>query len=97
MDTPLEFFRTYLAYPAIGCLVLCQIMLVWRFFRGPTNLDRTMVVEAVSLVFLCLIAVIAIIVGTGYFFEAILILSIVGFLSTVMISKFIERGRIFDE
>lgn len=97
MDTPLEFFREVLALPAIVILVACQVMLVWRFILGPSNLDRTMTVEAVSLIFLCLIAIIAVIVGTGYFFEAILVLSIVGFLSTVMIAKFIERGRIFDE
>jgi len=97
MDNPLEFFREILALPALGVLVLCQVLLVWRFILGPSNLDRTMTVEAMSLIFLCLIAVIAVIVGTGYFFEVILVLSIVGFLSTVMIAKFIERGRIFDE
>lgn len=97
MDTPLEFFREVLAVPAIVILIVCQVLLVWRFVLGPSNLDRTMTVEAISLVFLCLIAIIAVIVGTAYFFEAILVLSIVGFLSTVMIAKFIERGRIFDE
>ncbi len=97
MSPALEFFRETLALPAIGVLVLCQVLLVARFILGPSNLDRTTTVEAMSLVFLCLICIIAVMMGTGFFFEAILILSIVGFLSTVMIAKFIERGRIFDE
>lgn len=97
MDAPVEFFRAYLAFPALGVLVVCMILLLWRLVLGPSNLDRCMTVEAFSLVFLCLIAIIAVIVGTGYFFETILVLSIVGILSTVMIAKFIERGRIFDE
>lgn len=78
-------------------LLGCMIALFARFLLGPTNLDRAMIVDAIALVFLCLIAVMATAVGTGYFFEAILVLSIVGFLSTVAIAKFIEKGRLFDE
>ncbi len=94
---PLLFFREFLAIPAIVILVACLILLAWRFLLGPTNLDRTMAVDSITLTFVCLIALISIIVGTAYFFEAILVLSIAGFLVTVMLAKFIERGRIFDE
>ena len=78
-------------------LMVCMGALLVRFVLGPTNLDRAMVVDAMALVFLCLIAVMAAGLGTGYFFEAILVLSIVGYLSTVGIAKFIEKGRLFDE
>lgn len=78
-------------------LMACMGALLVRFILGPTNLDRAMIVDAIALVFLCLIGVMAASVGTGFFFEAILVLSIVGYLSTVALAKFIEKGRLFDE
>jgi multisubunit Na+/H+ antiporter MnhF subunit len=69
------------------------------FFREFLAIPAIVILVAclIMLAFVCLIALISIIVGTAYFFEAILVLSIAGFLVTVMLAKFIERGRIFDE
>jgi multicomponent Na+:H+ antiporter subunit F len=78
-------------------LILCLLMLSWRFIMGPTNLDRLMVMEAITLLVLCLAAVWGLVIDSSYFFDGILVLSIVGFIGTVAVAKLIEKGNLFDD
>lgn len=80
-----------------ACLILCLLLLMIRFWLGPTNLDRLMCMESVALVVMSMAAIWGIIVKTPHFLDAILVLSVVGFLSTIAIAKFIEKGRLFDD
>lgn len=75
-------------------LSLCVAMLFARFGRGPTSYDRLVAFEGFALVLLCIAAFWSLLLGTAWFFDAILVLSLVGFLSTIAVALYLEdRGE----
>jgi multicomponent K+:H+ antiporter subunit F len=86
-------------YALIGAFVvvgLCQLMAMVRVVIGPDTGDRilaldTMVVNAIGLIVLMGLAQ-----GTRIYFEASLIIAMLGFVSTVAYARFILRGDIIE-
>ena len=79
-----------------GCLSLALALNLWRLLRGPTIGDRiaaldTMVINAIALIVLFGIAR-----DDQSFFEAAILLAMVGFIGTVAYCKFILRGDIVE-
>jgi multicomponent K+:H+ antiporter subunit F len=75
---------------------LAQIMSMIRLIIGPSTGDRilaldTMVVNAIALVVLLGIAQ-----GVRIYFEAALIIAMLGFVSTVAYARFVLRGDIIE-
>ena len=75
---------------------LAQIMSMIRLVIGPSTGDRilaldTMVVNAIALVVLLGIAQ-----GVRIYFEAALIIAMLGFVSTVASARFVLRGDIIE-
>lgn len=80
----------------IGALGFCLILVFARFVLGPTQLDRLAAFEAATLVLVCLAGLVGLWLETVWFFDFILMLSLVGFLSTVAVANYIE-GRKNDD
>jgi multicomponent K+:H+ antiporter subunit F len=81
---------------AMSCIALAMLLNLHRLFRGPTPADRmlaldTMVINAIALIILFGIME----EGTTYF-EAALLLAMVGFVGTVAYAKFLLRGDIVE-
>lgn len=81
---------------AFFCVALSQIGAMIRLVIGPTTGDRilsldTMVVNAIGLIVLLGIAQ-----GTGIYFEASMIIAMLGFVSTVAYARFVLRGDIIE-
>ncbi|MCE2660964.1 MAG: K+/H+ antiporter subunit F [Rubrivivax sp.] len=81
---------------ATGCVALALLMCGWRLLKGPHLPDRilaldTMAVNAVALVFL-----LGIRWGTSLLFDAALIIAMLGFVSTVGLSRFLTRGDVME-
>jgi multicomponent K+:H+ antiporter subunit F len=81
---------------AIGCVALAMLICGWRVLRGPQLPDRilaldTLAVNAVALVFL-----LGMRWGTALLFEAALIIAMLGFVSTVGLSRFLMRGDVME-
>ena len=75
---------------------LCQIMAMIRLVIGPGTGDRilaldTMVVNAIGLIVLMGLAQ-----GIRIYFEASLIIAMLGFVSTVAYARFVLRGDIIE-
>jgi multisubunit Na+/H+ antiporter MnhF subunit len=79
----------------IGLLVSLALT-IYRLIKGPHVLDRAMCLDVVALIVVCLMVVWELAVGTQYFFDAVLVLTIVGFISTVAIAKYLEDGDIVE-
>lgn len=78
------------------CLILALCLNLWRLLRGPTVGDRiaaldTMVINAIALIVLKGIAM-----TNDTYFEAALLLAMVGFVGTVAYCKFLLRGDIIE-
>lgn len=80
----------------IGAVGVCLLLVFVRFVLGPTQLDRLAAFEAATLVLLCLAGLVGLWVESVWFFDFILVLSLVGFLSTVAVANYIE-GRSNDD
>lgn len=81
---------------ALVTVVLAQIMAMIRLVIGPDTGDRilaldTMVVNAIGLIVLLGIAQ-----GTRIYFEASMIIAMLGFVSTVAYARFVLRGDIIE-
>ena len=80
-------------------LVLFMIAMAIVFIRviiGTSMPDRVVAMDTIGVILLSSIAVISILFNTLAFLEAILIIGILAFLSTIALSKFIERGVIIE-
>ncbi len=68
----------------------------WRLLRGPAIGDRIVALDTMAVNVIALILLIGMIGGTGAYFEAALLLAMVGFVSTIAYCKFILRGDIVE-
>ncbi len=96
MDHP-AVFSIFHQIVMVGFIIICLALLLVRFLLGPSAHDRLMTVESITVNVLCLMAIAGLALGTPYFIDAILVLSIVGYISTVAIAKYLEKGDLFDE
>ncbi len=87
-------------YTTIAFIVL-TISLAFCFYRliaGPTLCDRVVAMDTMTTVIIALIAVYCIKEGNAIFYDAILVLSILGFVGTVSMAKFLAKGdKIFEQ
>jgi multisubunit Na+/H+ antiporter MnhF subunit len=77
-------------------LSIALLMLLYRLVVGPHVLDRIMVLDFVALLVICLVTIWELKMGTNDFFDAILVLTIIGFLTTVAFTKFLDGGRVVE-
>lgn len=81
---------------ALVAISVSVLLNVYRLVVGPEVTDRilaldTMVINAIGLIVLA-----GIVFGTSMYFEAALLFSMVGFVSTVAFCKFLLRGNVIE-
>ncbi|MEK4487547.1 Na(+)/H(+) antiporter subunit F1 [Psychrobacillus sp. FSL H8-0484] len=69
---------------------------LYRIIKGPSMPDRAVALDVIGVNLISIIALVSIVLKTKAFLEAILILGILAFISTIAISKYIERGVIVE-
>jgi multicomponent K+:H+ antiporter subunit F len=84
-------------------LLIAQVMLgfamacaTWRMLRGPRAQDRVVGLDALYLNGMMLLLAFGIRSGTVIYFEAALIIAILGFVGTVALAKFLMRGEVIE-
>lgn len=78
-----------------GLLALTAIslaMTAWRLLLGPSIPDRAMAFDLVMIHTVALIAIYAIIVDQNLLVDAVLVVAVLGFLGTVALARYIEKG-----
>lgn len=81
---------------AAGCIALALLLNGWRLLRGPALGDRIVALDTMVINAIALIVLIGMIGGNDNYFEAALLLAMVGFVSTIAYCKFILRGDIVE-
>jgi multicomponent K+:H+ antiporter subunit F len=79
---------------AQGLLVLAMTIAAWRMLRGPRAQDRVLGLDTLYLNGMLVIVVHGMRTGSGLYFEAALILGMIGFTSTVALAKFLLQGEV---
>ena len=93
-------FATQLMDAALICAFvlvgLSQIMAMVRLWIGPSTGDRILALDTMFINAIGLIVLLGIYQGTQIYFEAGLIIAMLGFVSTVAYARFVLRGDIIE-
>jgi len=81
---------------AIGAFTLALLLNLYRLLRGPGLADRILALDTMYINSLALLILLGIHFGTTVYFEAALVIAALGFVGTVVLSKFVLSGNIFD-
>ncbi|MFD3260562.1 Na(+)/H(+) antiporter subunit F1 [Paenibacillus lentus] len=69
---------------------------LYRIIKGPSIPDRVIAMDMIGVNLISGIAAVSILLKTKAYLEVILILGILAFISTISLSRFIERGVIIE-
>ncbi len=81
---------------AIGAFTLALLLNLYRLLRGPGLADRILALDTLYINSLALLILVGIRFDTAVFFEAALVIAALGFVGTVVLSKFVVRGDIVE-
>ena len=77
-------------------LATAMIIVVIRMFRGPRAQDRVMALDVLYINAMLLLITFGIRSGVIIYFEAALIIGLLGFVATVALAKFLMRGEVIE-
>ncbi|CAO3421769.1 K+/H+ antiporter subunit F [Azospirillum endophyticum] len=87
----------------MGTIFLTQILLVvamafatFRVLRGPRAQDRVLGLDTLYVTATMLLLTFGIRTGSMLYFEAALIIALLGFVSTAALAKFLMRGEVIE-
>ncbi|OGB92873.1 MAG: hypothetical protein A2Z31_03295 [candidate division NC10 bacterium RBG_16_65_8] len=88
-------FVSLIATACLTALLATGAACLYRMALGPGAADRAVAFDALANVFIGIICVLCIRWGSALYFDAVWILTLVGFLGSASIARFLERGRVF--
>jgi multicomponent K+:H+ antiporter subunit F len=77
-------------------IALALLLNLWRLLRGPTKGDRILALDTMLINAIALIVLYGLYERSTFYFEASLLLAMVGFVGTVAYTKFLLRGDIVE-
>jgi multicomponent K+:H+ antiporter subunit F len=86
----------YAAYITLALLAGALLLNLYRLVFGPEDIDRVLALDTLYINAIGLFVVIGIVMDTTIFFEAGLLIAMMGFLGTVALCKYFLRGDIIE-
>lgn len=81
---------------AFAMIGLAMLLAFWRVLVGPTLTDRILALDTLYINSIALIVLFGIRLGTSMYFEAALLIALIGFVSTLAVAKYLLRGDIIE-
>ncbi|MFO7770086.1 K+/H+ antiporter subunit F [Roseovarius gahaiensis] len=81
---------------AFGCFGLGLLFNLWRIAIGPDSADRILALDTMVINIIALLILYGIWQGTAVYYEASMLVAMVGFVSTVAYCRFVLRGDIIE-
>jgi multicomponent K+:H+ antiporter subunit F len=75
---------------------IAMLLGLWRLLRGPTVPDRILALDTLSVTAIAELMLFGMYLDSAIYFEAALIIAMLGFCSTVVLSKFVLRRDIVE-
>jgi len=75
---------------------IAMLLSLWRLLRGPTVPDRILALDTLSVTAIAELMLFGMHLDSAIYFEAALIIAMLGFCSTVVLSKFVLRRDIVE-
>ena len=77
-------------------LTLAMACAVYRLLRGPRAQDRVLGLDTLYVNATMLLLTFGILTGSTLYFEAALIIALLGFVATAALAKFLMRGEVIE-
>lgn len=81
---------------ALGCYAIASVLVLVRLVRGPRAQDRVLALDLLYLHGMLTMLVFGIRHATDTYFEAALLIALLGFVSSSAMAKFILRGEVIE-
>jgi multicomponent K+:H+ antiporter subunit F len=81
---------------AFAMLSLALLLCLWRLWRGPSLPDRILALDSLYIMVVALLVLLDIDFNTDAYFEAAMLIALIGFISTVALCKYVLRGDIIE-
>lgn len=86
----------YAVVASMHVVGLSMLLALYRLVRGPTVPDRILALDTLFVATIAQLILFGIYVGTAVYFEAALIIAMLGFVGTVVLSKYVLRRDIVE-
>lgn len=93
MSAVILFWSIAVAQAFLVAAMACCLV---RMVHGPRAQDRVLGFDAFYVCAMLLLLVFGIRTGTALYFEAALVIALLGFVSTVALAKFLMRGEVIE-
>jgi multicomponent K+:H+ antiporter subunit F len=80
----------------LGIVGLAMLLSLWRLVRGPTAPDRILALDTLYVATIALLVLFGMYLSSEIYFEAALIIAMLGFFGTVVLSKYVIRRDIVE-
>ena len=81
---------------ALAMLAAALALNVWRLVRGPSAADRIAALDTAYINAVALLVLLGIARDSALYFEAALLIALLGFVGTVALCKFVLRGDVVE-
>ena len=81
---------------AMALFAVAALLNLYRLAIGPDIVDRILALDTLMINTIALIVLADIWMGIGFLFEAALLIALMGFVSTVAMSKYLLRGDVIE-
>jgi multicomponent K+:H+ antiporter subunit F len=81
---------------ALGCLLLAMAFALFRLLRGPSAQDRILAFDTLYVNAMLLMLTLGLAYRSSTYFEAALLVSLLGFAGSTAMSKFVLRGEVIE-
>ncbi len=83
--------------PAVlAVLAVSMLLSLFRLLRGPSYPDRILAVDTLFVNTVAVLLVLGIVLRTSFYFEAVLLIAMMGFVGTCALAKYLLRGDIME-
>lgn len=87
-----------LHYVSIACLAALfggGALCIHRLVIGPSPADRAVALDTLTMVFIGIICILCVVWRSSLYFDAVWILTLVGYLGSVAVARYLEKGKLF--
>ena len=83
-------------YIAFGLVTAALLLSLWRLVVGPSKPDRILALDTLYVNTVALLVLLGIHLRSNLYFEAALLIAMMGFVGTAALSKYLTRGDIIE-
>ncbi|HSJ09032.1 MAG TPA: K+/H+ antiporter subunit F [Longimicrobiales bacterium] len=80
----------------IGMITLALVLNLWRLLKGPSAADRVVALDTMYINTLAVLVLFGVWKKSALYFEAGLIIAMLGFVGTIALAKFLLRDRVIE-